>query len=143
MLVSPGVTSGQGGLSECDGVSSPSSDKDSWILCRFADSLGFYGLSFQVEDFGLNVYLTQLIFGAVEVPGRLLSLFMMQWFGRRWSQSGTLVLGGLMCILIIFIPAGTKADSPLTTPTLIHLWPEAHCSPFWAESIPVVQLQMG
>lgn len=96
-----------------------------------------------MEDFGLNVYLTQLIFGVAEVPSRVLSIYMMQWFGRRWSQLGTLVLGGLMCIIIIFIPAGTKADSPLTTPTLTHLWPEAHCSPFWSEGIPVVQLQTG
>lgn len=143
MLLSPGVTSGQGRLSECDGVSSPGSNEDSWTLCRFVDSLGYYGLSFQVNDFGLNIYLTQLIFAGVEVPGRLLSIFMMQWFGRRWSQSGTLVLGGLMCIIIIFIPEGTTADSPLTAPTLTYLWPEAHCSPLGSEGNPVVQLQTG
>ncbi|KAF6313491.1 solute carrier family 22 member 13 [Rhinolophus ferrumequinum] len=71
----------------------------------FVDSLGYFGLSLQVGDFGLDIYLTQLIFGAVEVPARYSSIFMMQWFGRRWSQLGTLVLGGLMCITIIFIPA--------------------------------------
>ncbi|XP_004676365.1 PREDICTED: solute carrier family 22 member 13 [Condylura cristata] len=71
----------------------------------FVDSLGYYGLSLQVGDFGLDIYLTQLIFGAVEVPARYSSIFMMQWLGRKWSQMGTLVLGGLMCIIIIFIPA--------------------------------------
>ncbi|XP_008155432.1 solute carrier family 22 member 13 [Eptesicus fuscus] len=71
----------------------------------FVDSLGYFGLSLQVGDFGLDIYLTQLIFGAVEVPARYSSIFMMQWFGRRWSQMGTLVLGGLMCISIIFVPA--------------------------------------
>lgn len=71
----------------------------------FVDSLGYFGLSLQVGDFGLDIYLTQLIFGAVEVPARYSSIFMMQWFGRKWSQLGTLVLGGLMCITIIFIPA--------------------------------------
>lgn len=70
----------------------------------FVDSLGYFGLSLQVGDFGLDIYLTQLIFGAVEVPARYSSIFMMQWFGRRWSQMGTLVLGGLMCISIIFVP---------------------------------------
>uniref|UniRef100_Q9Y226-2 Isoform 2 of Solute carrier family 22 member 13 n=1 Tax=Homo sapiens TaxID=9606 RepID=Q9Y226-2 len=76
------------------------------IFCVwFVDSLGYYGLSLQVGDFGLDVYLTQLIFGAVEVPARCSSIFMMQRFGRKWSQLGTLVLGGLMCIIIIFIPA--------------------------------------
>ncbi|XP_059520396.1 solute carrier family 22 member 13 isoform X2 [Myotis daubentonii] len=71
----------------------------------FVDSLGYFGLSLQVGDFGLDIYLTQLIFGAVEVPARYSSIFMMQCFGRRWSQMGTLVLGGLMCISIIFVPA--------------------------------------
>ncbi|XP_036189071.1 solute carrier family 22 member 13 [Myotis myotis] len=71
----------------------------------FVDSLGYFGLSLQVGDFGLDIYLTQLIFGAVEVPARYSSIFMMQRFGRRWSQMGTLVLGGLMCISIIFVPA--------------------------------------
>ncbi|XP_037004271.2 solute carrier family 22 member 13 isoform X1 [Artibeus jamaicensis] len=71
----------------------------------FVDSLGYYGLSLQVGNFGLDIYLTQLIFGAVEVPARYFGAFIMQKFGRRWSQLGTLVMGGLICITIIFIPA--------------------------------------
>ncbi|XP_008584795.1 PREDICTED: solute carrier family 22 member 13 [Galeopterus variegatus] len=76
------------------------------LLCVwFVDSLGFFGLSLQVGDFGLDIYLTQLIFGAVEVPARYSSIFMMERFGRKWSQMGTLVVGGLMCITTTFIPA--------------------------------------
>ncbi|XP_025740007.2 solute carrier family 22 member 13 isoform X2 [Callorhinus ursinus] len=71
----------------------------------FVDSLGYFGLSLQVGDFGLDIYLTQLVFGAIEVPARYSSIFMMQWLGRKWSQMLTLVLGGLMCIAIIFVPA--------------------------------------
>ncbi|OWK02471.1 hypothetical protein Celaphus_00010251 [Cervus elaphus hippelaphus] len=37
-------------------------------LHEFVDSLVFYGLGLKVGDFGLNIYLTQLIFGAVEPP---------------------------------------------------------------------------
>lgn len=109
-------------------VSSPRSDRDPWILCRFVDSLGYYGLSLQVGDFGLDIYLTQIIFGAVEVPARYSSTFMLQKFGRRWSQLGTLVMGGLMCITIIFIPAGTGPGCPLFPPALTHLWPVASLS---------------
>ncbi|XP_070348415.1 solute carrier family 22 member 13 [Equus asinus] len=71
----------------------------------FVDSLGYFGLGLKVGDFGLDIYLTQLIFGAVEIPARCSSIFMMQWLGRKWSQMGTLVLGGIMCIAIIFVPA--------------------------------------
>lgn len=115
-------------FSLCVVVSSPRSDRDPWILCRFVDSLGYYGLSLQVGDFGLDIYLTQLIFGAVEVPARYSSIFMMQRFGRRWSQLGTLVMGGLMCITIIFVPAGTRPGRHLSLPTLSHLWPVASLS---------------
>ncbi|XP_008066538.1 solute carrier family 22 member 13-like [Carlito syrichta] len=80
----------------------------------FVDSLGYFGLSLQVGSFGLDIYLTQLIFGVVEVPARCSSIFMMQKFGRRWSQLGTLVLGGLACVLIIFIPA----DQPVVVTLL-------------------------
>ena len=79
-----------------------------WVLCRFVDSLVYYGLSFQVGDFGLDIYLTQLIFGAVEVPARFLSIPMMEKLGRKWSQLCALTLAGTMCITIIFITGGTR-----------------------------------
>ncbi|XP_046955701.1 solute carrier family 22 member 13 isoform X1 [Lynx rufus] len=82
----------------------------------FVDSLGYFGLSFQVGDFGLDIYLTQLVFGAVEVPARCLSLFVMQWLGRKRSQMLTLVLGGLVCIGIVFVPAGAGAGSATFLP---------------------------
>ncbi|XP_072455088.1 solute carrier family 22 member 13-like isoform X2 [Notamacropus eugenii] len=85
----------------------PQLQKVTLILCCvwFVDSLGYYGLSLNVGSFGLDIYLTQLIFGAVEVPARLSSIFMLQKFGRRKSQMGTLIMGGLMCLIIIFIPS--------------------------------------
>ncbi|XP_075823800.1 solute carrier family 22 member 13-like isoform X2 [Microtus pennsylvanicus] len=76
-------------------------------LCDwFVDSLVYYCFSFQVGDFGLDIYLTQLIFGVVEVPARFSSIFVMEKLGRKWSLSGSLTLAGTMCIIIIFIPAG-------------------------------------
>ncbi|KAM5280063.1 solute carrier family 22 member 13-like [Ctenodactylus gundi] len=71
----------------------------------FVDSLGYYGLSFQVGKFGTDIYLTQLIFGAVELPSRLFSTFIMEKLGRKWSQSGALILGGLVYFILIFIPS--------------------------------------
>ncbi|XP_005348270.2 solute carrier family 22 member 13-like [Microtus ochrogaster] len=76
------------------------------IAVWFVDSLVYYGLGLQVGDFGLNIYLTQLIFGLVEVPARFSSIPIMEKLGRKWSLSGSLTLAGTMCIIIIFIPAG-------------------------------------
>ncbi|XP_056374361.1 solute carrier family 22 member 13-like isoform X2 [Hyla sarda] len=70
----------------------------------FANSLVYYGLSMNVGSFGLDIYLTQLIFGAVEIPARLGSMFAVQIFGRRLSQSVYLLLGGTACLIITAIP---------------------------------------
>nr|XP_035950097.1 solute carrier family 22 member 13 isoform X1 [Halichoerus grypus] len=111
----------------------------------FVDSLGYFGLSLQVGDFGLDIYLTQLVFGAVEVPARYSSIFMMQWLGRKWSQMLTLVLGGLMCIAIIFVPA----DLPVVVTVLAVVGKFATAASFTisyvytAELFPTVIRQTG
>ncbi|XP_003930946.3 solute carrier family 22 member 13 isoform X1 [Saimiri boliviensis] len=111
----------------------------------FVDSVGYFGLSLQVGDFGLDIYLTQLIFGAVEVPARASSILMMEKFGRKWSQLGTLVLGGLMCIIIIFIPA----DLPVVVTVLAVVGKMATSAAFTvsyvysAELFPTVLRQTG
>ncbi|KAK2090121.1 hypothetical protein P7K49_031377 [Saguinus oedipus] len=107
--------------------------------------MGYFGLSLQVGDFGLDIYLTQLIFGAVEVLARSSSIFMMERFGRKWSQLGTLVLGGLMCIVIIFIPA----DLPVVVTVLAVVGKMATSAAFTisyvysAELFPTVLRQTG
>ncbi|KAJ7322123.1 hypothetical protein JRQ81_018410 [Phrynocephalus forsythii] len=70
----------------------------------FANSLTYYGLSLNVGSFGLDIYLTQLIFGAVEVPARFSTLFLMQWQGRRKCQALCLLVGGVVCLLITVVP---------------------------------------
>uniref|UniRef100_A0A8C6N8D3 Uncharacterized protein n=1 Tax=Melopsittacus undulatus TaxID=13146 RepID=A0A8C6N8D3_MELUD len=80
----------------------------------FADSLVYYGLSLNVSGFGLNVYLTQLAFGGVELPARISCIFLLQWFGRKKTQAAVLLLSGLMCLVITGIPE----DQPVVTTVL-------------------------
>uniref|UniRef100_A0A8D2LJG9 Major facilitator superfamily (MFS) profile domain-containing protein n=1 Tax=Varanus komodoensis TaxID=61221 RepID=A0A8D2LJG9_VARKO len=75
-----------------------------WIW--FADSLVYYGVSLHVGDFGLDIYMTQLIFGAVEIPSRFSCIFLLQWLGRKRCQAVWLLLGGIVCLLIPVIPKG-------------------------------------
>nr|XP_060638614.1 solute carrier family 22 member 13-like [Anolis sagrei ordinatus] len=70
----------------------------------FANSFAYYGLSLNVGSFGLDIYLTQLIFGAVEIPARGSIFFVMQWMGRKKCQSSFLLLGGVVCLLVPVIP---------------------------------------
>ncbi|XP_042372689.1 solute carrier family 22 member 13-like, partial [Plectropomus leopardus] len=70
----------------------------------FSTSLMYYGLSLNVGSFGPNMYLTQFIFGAVEIPALLSSLALIQHFGRRICQSGFLFFGGAACLMVLAIP---------------------------------------
>uniref|UniRef100_A0A8D0FVK8 Solute carrier family 22 member 13 n=1 Tax=Strix occidentalis caurina TaxID=311401 RepID=A0A8D0FVK8_STROC len=81
---------------------------------RFVNSLVYYGLSLNVTNFGLDIYLTQLAFGAVEIPARVSCIFMLQWFGRKKSQALLLLLSGLVCLIITGIPE----DQPVATTIL-------------------------
>ncbi|XP_044150190.1 solute carrier family 22 member 13-like isoform X1 [Bufo gargarizans] len=88
--------------------------KKTLIMCSvwFVNALVYYGLSLNVGSFGLDIYATQLIFGAVEIPARLGSIFALQFFGRRLSQSFYLLLGGTVCLITTAIP---KELSVVTT----------------------------
>ncbi|XP_073344824.1 solute carrier family 22 member 13-like [Pagrus major] len=70
----------------------------------FSTSLLYYGLTLNTGGFGLNLYLTQFIFGVVEIPAILSSLFLMQHVGRRISQAGFLFSGGVACFVVLAIP---------------------------------------
>ncbi|XP_015276447.1 PREDICTED: solute carrier family 22 member 13-like [Gekko japonicus] len=73
-----------------------------WVW--FVDSLVYYGVSLHVADFGLDIYMTQLVFGAVEIPARASCIFLLQWMGRKKCQAGWLLLAGVICLIIPAIP---------------------------------------
>ncbi|KAI2651689.1 Solute carrier family 22 member 6-A [Labeo rohita] len=88
-----------------DLVRTPKMRKQSLILFYlwFVNVLVYYGLSLNISDFGMNIYLTQMIFGLVEMPARTITLFTLNR-SRRISQLAFLAVGGLACLLTIFIP---------------------------------------
>uniref|UniRef100_A0A667ZEW1 Solute carrier family 22 member 13b n=1 Tax=Myripristis murdjan TaxID=586833 RepID=A0A667ZEW1_9TELE len=70
----------------------------------FGTNVVYYGLSLNVGDFGLDIYLTQFIFGVVEMSSYLVSLASIQHFGRRIYQAGVLLISGCACLVIPAIP---------------------------------------
>ncbi|CAM5120660.1 unnamed protein product [Natator depressus] len=84
------------------------------LALGFVNSLVYYGLSLNVGSFGSDVYRTQLVFGAVEIPARFSCIFLLQWFGRKKCQGFFLLLGGAVCLIITGIPK----DSPVVVTTL-------------------------
>ncbi|KAM4606047.1 solute carrier family 22 member 13-like [Polymixia lowei] len=70
----------------------------------FSTSLVYYGVSLNVGNFGLDIYLTQFIFGLVELPARLGSVPLIEYFGRRRFQAGSLFFAGSACLVMLVIP---------------------------------------
>uniref|UniRef100_A0A8U8CHP8 Uncharacterized protein n=1 Tax=Geospiza parvula TaxID=87175 RepID=A0A8U8CHP8_GEOPR len=108
----PGAGTGGPGLRHCPGPgSSPWGSAHPRNISAFPLGLlciVYYGLSLNVTNFGLDIYLTQLAFGAVEIPARFACIFTLQWFGRRKTQAVLLVLSGLVCLIITAIPEGEQ-----------------------------------
>ncbi|KAM7394994.1 hypothetical protein PAMA_006644 [Pampus argenteus] len=90
-----------------DLVRTPNMKKHSLIVFYlwFVNVLVYYGLSLNISDFGMNIYLTQMIFGLVEMPARTVTLFTLNR-SRKFSQLAFLALGGSACLLTIFVPSG-------------------------------------
>ncbi|XP_029299281.1 solute carrier family 22 member 13 [Cottoperca gobio] len=97
---------GKRSYSAVDLVRTPQMRKRTIILffLWFVNVLVYYGLSLGVSRLGTNLYLTQFVFGLVEIPARSLVLLVLP-FSRRLSQSAFLAVGGLACLLILAVPA--------------------------------------
>uniref|UniRef100_A0A3Q3QDM2 Major facilitator superfamily (MFS) profile domain-containing protein n=1 Tax=Monopterus albus TaxID=43700 RepID=A0A3Q3QDM2_MONAL len=117
----------------------------SYAWSVFISTLMYYGLSWNVGNFGLDIYLTQFIFGLVEIPARLGTLAFMQRFGRRISQAGALLFGGCACLGILTIPK----DLPVVVTVLAGLGKFAATASFstvyvyTAELYPTILRQNG
>ncbi len=69
----------------------------------------YYGLSLGVSDLGADLYLTQLMFGLVEIPARSLVLVLLP-YSRRIPLSVFLAVGGGACLLTLTVPAGDQSN---------------------------------
>ncbi|XP_070558191.1 organic cation transporter protein-like [Ptychodera flava] len=68
-----------------------------WFSCSFV----YYGISLNTDQLGSNPYVTFLIAGAVEIPGRFLAWWLMKMIGRRWALSSMAIFGGVSLMLSV------------------------------------------
>ncbi|XP_064869849.1 solute carrier family 22 member 13-like isoform X2 [Oncorhynchus nerka] len=92
-------------------------------LAWFSLNLSYYSLSFNVGNFGLDIFLTQLMFGLTEIPGHILCIFILEYLGRKISLMSTLLTGGFTCFLILAVPQAKRDEqNGAISPTQIIFW---------------------
>lgn len=74
------------------------------ILLWFTMKLIYFGMTIQSVALAGDKYVNFIFVNAVEIPAILLSSVMMEWFGRKWSLIGSLLLTFVACIATEFIP---------------------------------------
>ncbi|XP_030602679.1 solute carrier family 22 member 6 [Archocentrus centrarchus] len=71
-----------------------------WLSTSFA----YYGLSMDLQKFGVDMYLIQVIFGAVDIPSKIIINVTMSYIGRRPSQCGALIIAGITVLINLLVP---------------------------------------
>ncbi|NWU49548.1 S226B protein, partial [Dromas ardeola] len=75
-----------------------------WQVGPFSTSFAYYGLAMDLQGFGVDIYLSQLVFGAVDIPAKLASVLAISCVGRRVAQGGSLALAGICILANIVVP---------------------------------------
>uniref|UniRef100_A0A8C9QXT4 Solute carrier family 22 member 13a n=1 Tax=Scleropages formosus TaxID=113540 RepID=A0A8C9QXT4_SCLFO len=90
----------------------------------FSLALAYNCFNLNVGNFGLNIFLMQLIFGLTDIPGHILCIWLLEALGRKISFASTLIFGGCISLLTLAFSEGMKCihaveNNGLTTITEI------------------------
>ncbi|XP_067109108.1 solute carrier family 22 member 13 [Osmerus mordax] len=104
----------------------------------FSLNLSYYCLSFNVGNFGLDIFLTQLMFGLTEIPAHILCIWLLEVVGRRISLMSTLLIGGFVCTLILVVPQDNAIviTALATTGRFFMNWAGSVCNVYVQELFP-------
>uniref|UniRef100_A0A8C9Q7D4 Major facilitator superfamily (MFS) profile domain-containing protein n=1 Tax=Spermophilus dauricus TaxID=99837 RepID=A0A8C9Q7D4_SPEDA len=71
---------------------------------RFSYGVSLYGLILNLQHLGSNIFLFQVLFGAIMLTARLVSLWTLNYMGRRTNQILFSFLAGVSILVNTFLP---------------------------------------
>ena len=75
-----------------------------FIYFRLVTVMVYYGIIYNVENLGGNMYLNFSLLGTVGVPAYILNVFLVDRIGRRYLLISSLWVTGVACLISGFIP---------------------------------------
>lgn len=81
---------------------------DSLPLRSFSINMTYFGLSMDLSAFGLDIFLVQLFFGAIDLLAKMGCALLLNFFGRRTVQGTSLILAGAFLFLTLTVPTGKE-----------------------------------
>ena len=97
----------------------------SWSSSRFSINLAYLCVVFNISNLGLNIFLTQFMFGLTEMPAHILCIWLLEIRGRKVSLMATTLLGGFFSFLVIMVPRGavwSAVQSKINTTSDVSDW---------------------
>ncbi|KAM4604670.1 solute carrier family 22 member 13 [Polymixia lowei] len=107
-------------------------------LAWFSLNLSYYCLLFNMGNFGLDIFLTQLMFGLTEIPADILCIWLLEALGRKLSLMSTVLMSGLFSVLILAVPRDNAVaiTSLATVSRLFLIWAGNICNVYVQELFP-------
>ncbi|XP_072887478.1 solute carrier family 22 member 6-A-like isoform X1 [Hemitrygon akajei] len=81
----------------------------------FSISFSYYGLAVDLQRYGMNIYLIQVIFSAIDIPAISITYILMRYVGRCFTECVSLILAGSIIFINIFIPTEMQTLRSLLT----------------------------
>ncbi|KAM7226351.1 hypothetical protein CapIbe_022496 [Capra ibex] len=86
-----------------------------FLSSRFAITIPYFGIFMNLQHFGSNIFLFQVIFGALTVSVRSLAVLPLNHMGRRPTQMFLMFLVGISILVNTFVPQA-RTEVILTLP---------------------------
>nr|XP_035957005.1 solute carrier family 22 member 11 [Halichoerus grypus] len=76
----------------------------SMFLVSFSQMISYYGLVLDLQNLGSDIFLLQVLFGAVDLLGRATTTFLFSFLGHRTTLASFQIMAGLSILANILVP---------------------------------------